>query len=392
MSLDKVLFVDDEENLLSGFKRQFHKQFQVDTQLGGEAALQSLTTNGPYTIIVSDLRMPGMDGIQFLQKAREIAPDSVRIMLTGNSDVQTAIEAVNEGNIFRFLTKPCPPETLEQALNASVEQHRLIMAERELLEKTLNGSVRMLIELLSITAPQSFGHAEKVRNGAKKVAAKLGLKESWELDVASMLCQIGLVTVPSAVIENAKSGRPLNPMEQKMLARVPEIGRDLLNNIPRMELIARIVEYQNKHFDGTGLPQDDIAAQKIPIGSRILKAVNDLLQIENLGIPRSKALHIMKKRAGWYDPEVFEVLDECIPIVAEIEISGPIRAVSAGDLQPGMVLAKNFHSADGLLLVGAGCQLSDAIIAKIRNVTSYAGTADLFFVESSWSRFGKESM
>jgi response regulator RpfG family c-di-GMP phosphodiesterase len=389
MSSEKILFVDDEENVLSGYQRQFRQHFQMDTALNGDAALEVLASNGPYAVLISDLRMPGMDGIQLLGKAREIAPDSVRIMLTGNGEVQTAIDAVNKGHIFRFLTKPCPIETLQQAIEAGIHQHRLITAEHELLEKTLHGSVQMLTEILSILAPQSFGHAEKLCHAVMLVSRQMGIAQSWELEVAAMVCQIGLVTVPPAVIENSRAGREISKMEQEMLSRVPEIGRRLVANIPRLESVAKIVEYQDKHFDGTGLPRLEIAGQEIPLGSRILKVVNDLLQIEDLGIPRARALSLMTKREGWYDPEILKAVGESpLPKTWE-HISDPFCTVPVNELSPGMILAKDFKSADGVLLVVAGCRLSETVITKIQNVASYSGLTEKLLIENALSRLGK---
>ncbi len=134
---NNVLFVDDDENILDAYKRQLRQQFHIDTAQGGEQGLKTVNSRGPYAVIVSDLRMPGMDGIQFLSRVKEISPDSVRMMLTGYGDLQTAIEAVNESNIFRFLTKPCKKDVLTTAIDAGIEQYRLIGSEKELLEKTL---------------------------------------------------------------------------------------------------------------------------------------------------------------------------------------------------------------------------------------------------------------
>jgi response regulator RpfG family c-di-GMP phosphodiesterase len=389
MSAHRILFVDDDANILLGIERQLHNRFNLNTALDGDTALEDLTTNGPYAVIVSDMRMPGMDGIQLLQKAKDVSPDTVRIMLTGNGEVQTAIEAVNEGNIFRFLTKPCPAETLKQALEAGIRQYELITVERELLAKTLHGCVRMLTEILSIVAPRSFGHAEKLRNAVKIVTQKMGLKTCWELDVAAMVCQIGLVTVPPTVIDNARNGRPISSTEREMMSRVPEIGRRLLDNIPRLETVARIVQLQNKHFDGTGFPEIDIAGKDIPLGSRILKVLNDLLQIEDLGIGRGKAFLIMKKREGWYDPDVLKsVIESPLPEPGK-PISDLSQLVSPGDLEPGMVLAKDFTSADGTILVGAGSRLSETVIAKIRNAAFYLGTNERLSIESELSQLGK---
>jgi len=141
---NRVLLVDDDPNILEGYKRSLRKKFDVTTALEGHAALEVISRKDTFATIVSDMAMPSMNGIQFLSRVKEISPDSVRIMLTGNADLNIAISAINEGNIFRFLTKPCPEDLFIKTLEAGIEQYRLITAERELLEKTLNGSINVL--------------------------------------------------------------------------------------------------------------------------------------------------------------------------------------------------------------------------------------------------------
>lgn len=131
---NKIIFVDDEENILKGLKFNFHRMFCVSTALSGEEALTIMEEQGPFSVVVSDMRMPGMDGITFLMKVKEKYPDTVRVMLTGNADLETAMNAVNEGNIFRFLTKPCNNEKMQQVLNDSIRQHDLIQAEKALMK------------------------------------------------------------------------------------------------------------------------------------------------------------------------------------------------------------------------------------------------------------------
>ncbi len=133
---DKILFVDDDTNLLAAFRRQLRKQFQIETAEGGREGLELVKTNGPLAVIVSDFRMPHMDGIEFLSCVREIAPDTVRIMLTGNADLQAAIQAVNEGNIFRFFTKPCSVDMLGESLITGIEHYQRVTREREYNERT----------------------------------------------------------------------------------------------------------------------------------------------------------------------------------------------------------------------------------------------------------------
>src|SRR5882724_8374025 len=142
--MKKILLVDDEPNLLAALQRALRKQFAVETACGGAAGLVALQKWRDYAVVVSDMRMPEMNGVEFLSRTREIAPDVVRIMLTGNADQATAIEAINQGRIFTFLHKPCSPEKLAEALTAGVVHHQLVTAERELMESTLRGSVKIL--------------------------------------------------------------------------------------------------------------------------------------------------------------------------------------------------------------------------------------------------------
>ena len=191
----KILCVDDEPNILSGYQRSLRKQFEIETAPGGSEALEKMEASGPYAVIVTDMRMPGMDGIQFLKAAQEMDPDSVRIMLTGNADQQTAADAVNEGHIFRFLNKPCTPEDLAQALTAGLKQYRLITAEKELLEKTLGGTIKVLMEILATVDPELFGRAQTLRRNMHTLAdalrrnGQLAREDLWPLELASLLAQ-----------------------------------------------------------------------------------------------------------------------------------------------------------------------------------------------------------
>ena len=154
-SRQTVLFVDDEPAILDTYQRLLHRDFEIEIAVGGPLALRMLELRGPYAVIVSDSRMPDMSGIELLGRVRTIAPDTVRMMLTGYADVETAIDAVNEGSVFRFLTKPAK-ETLTKAVAAGLAQYRLIVAEKELLERTLSGTIKVLTEVLSLVNPAAL--------------------------------------------------------------------------------------------------------------------------------------------------------------------------------------------------------------------------------------------
>jgi len=314
---EKILFVDDELNVLAAYERQLRKQFDVTTMQGGEAGLQAMMVSGPYAVVVSDFRMPNMDGIQFLSRVKEMSPDTVRMILTGYADVQTAIDAVNEGNVFRFLTKPCPPDSLAKAIMAGIEQHRLVTAERELLEQTLKGTIQILTELLGLVNPEAFGRCSRIRKRVQSIALRKRLPGVWQYETAAMLSQIGGVVVPERIIERMYKGESLSDEESQLFEMHPMVGSDLIAKIPRMEQVAQMIGYQEKRFDGRGVPIGTIHGEEIPLGARILKVVLDFDILEAEGVPPVKALEDLKGRAGWYDPGILDVLEEILQVTSE---------------------------------------------------------------------------
>ena len=360
---EKILCVDDEANILDAHQRGLRKQFHIETALGAEKALAQIDAHGPYAVVVSDMRMPGMDGIQLLREVRHRAPDSVRVMLTGFADLQTAMEAVNEGNIFRFLTKPCPPETLAKVLTAGIEQYRLVTAEKELLEKTLRGAIKVLTNVLSLTNPTAFGHASRVRKVIQKLCRKMELKNSWEFEIAAMLSQIGCVTVPPDTLDKMYHGRTLRAEEIQMLQAHPAVGRDLVAHIPRLENIAESIAYQQKRFDGSGTPPDSLAGSDIPLGARILKVALDYDTLKWSGDTDIQVMVELRQRSGWYDPEVLAALDTVIGF----EIALEIQEIGIKDLTTRMIVAVDVTSTDGTLLVSKGQEVTPSLRQRLRN-------------------------
>jgi response regulator RpfG family c-di-GMP phosphodiesterase len=365
----QILFVDDDAEILAGFQRSLRKEFKIDTAEGGRAALALIRSRSPYAVVISDMRMPGMNGVEFLTDLEKAAPDTVRIMLTGNADQKTARDAVNQGHIFRFLTKPCPPEELVQALRAGLRQYQLVTAERDVLERTLNGSARMLSDILATHDAVAFGQSQRLREYIRAFADHLKLKQTWDLELAAMLSQIGCVTIPQAVLSRSRANVPLSPAEADMVRRVPQIGHDLLSHIPRLESAAAVVLYQNKNFDGTGFPLDKIAGEEIPIGARILRVLQDLAAHELVKVSKVKALELMTQCAGRYDPRVLEavaaVFDVCWPGTTGAE--APSWPVGIKTLRVGWILAVEARTRDGVMIIPAGTQISPMLMEKLRN-------------------------
>lgn len=369
---EKILFVDDDPNLLAAYQRGLRKQFEIETAQGGEEAITRIKVAGPFAVLVSDLRMPGMDGVRLLGQIRQLAPDTVRILLTGNGDLEGAIAAVNEGNIFRFLTKPCAPDALATALSAAIAQYRLVTSERDLLQNTLRGSVRVLIDVLALVNPAAFGRAQRVRRLARRLIAEIKLPSDWQLEIAVMLSQLGCVTLPSETLEKIYRGEALSEAEARSFQDHPKAGADLIAHVPRLDAVADIIRYQEKRFDGTGVPFDARRGNDLPMGARILKVALDFDSLLSAGSSTAKAIKEMRARTGWYDGTLVEAL----AAVFKAEIDHDVRAVRVEDLTGGMVLAQDIVSPAGILLIPKGLEITPTVRLRLTNIAAKGGLSE----------------
>lgn len=358
----RILCVDDDRHLLDGLARVLRRSFTVTTAASGTDGLVLIDSSEPFAIILSDMRMPAMDGATFLRLAREKSPLSVRILLTGQAELGDAIKAVNEGAIFRFLTKPCAQETLLGTLEAAAEQYRLITAERVLLEETLHGSIKALTDVLAMAHPAAFGRATRLKQLSGELAAELAIADRWQLEIAAMISQIGCVTLPSDLVIRAFNGAALNESEQVLIDRVPETSARLLDSIPRMETVRQIVAYQDKRFNGQGVPRDRVSGEDIPLGSRILKVVGDFDILQGRGFGDGDACALMRERHGWYAPTLLEAFARLRHAVAGSQrtLDLPLPAVEVG-----MIFLHDVMSDAGTLLIARGVTMTPALSERV---------------------------
>ncbi len=367
MMAARLLFVDDEENILNGIKRQLRKQYEITTALSGTEALDAIRGGEEFAVIVSDMRMPEMDGVEFLHRARELSPDSVRLMLTGNADQQTAIDAVNRGAVFRFMNKPCPVALLVESVEAALEQYRLIKSEQELLEGTVNGSIKLLTDILSMVAPETFGKLAELRELAREIARAMRLMSTWDIEMAAMFSKIAYVTLPPQTLARVRASKSLEPAEQLVIERLPETSSKLVANIPRLERVARIILYQLKNFDGSGFPKDMLAGEDIPLESRILKVLHDLSAHGESGLPTGIALKQMEGKPGRYDPKVLQTVGWFFMVAKEGEKLLPPIYVTVAGLTPGAIVVNPVETVEGHTLITAGQKLTEALLQRLVN-------------------------
>lgn len=365
----KILFVDDDTNVLAAMQRNLRKHFTLDVAASPDEALQILKAKGPYAVIVADMSMPIMNGAELLEVVRASSPDTVRIMLTGNADQRTAVEAVNRGNVFRFLSKPCSPDTLIATMETALKQHELIVTEKALLNQTLNRSLQVLTDILAMLDPDAFGQAQLRRTTVREVALKLGIASIWELEIAALLAGIGLVTLPPAVREKVRTRQPLSTNERQLVERIPEFSSRLLGSIPRLEPVAQIVLYQNKNFDGSGFPADKVKRLDIPIGARVLRVVESAVRMHRKGTPVADIISALLAGPEHYDSKVAHALAACSSVLRtkpKVTTSG-MRSVSLVELAPGHILMADIGTMDGTIVLEAGATLNTTQIQRLRN-------------------------
>ena len=320
---------------------------------------------------MSDMRMPGMDGATLLAKARAVQPDTVRVLLTGQADMEDAVAAVNDGNIFRFLIKPCPRPVLVRALTDAVDQHRMITAERVLLERTLRGSVAALFDVLSLANPVAFARATRIRQIVQEMIEVTKPEDAWRIEIAAMLSQIGSVVLAPETVSKLNVGSPLSAEEQLQVHVLPWHAENLLAQIPRLEDVRRIIRDQSVPYeecrrlprtpaeDASGQPDDGADAVT---GAQMLRIAVDLEALEAGGIKRRVAIGALARRAGAYDPSLLEAL---------LRTAGPedgdpdVLQLLASELKAGMTVVRDVTDSAGRLLVGRGYQVSESLIERI---------------------------
>ena len=353
---EKILLVDDDQDILDGLTLNLGRRYSVVAALGPEEGLKALAEQGPFAVVVTDYQMPGMNGVQFLARAMEQAPHMVRVMLTGQADLRTAIEAVNRGQIFRFLSKPCELKTMRACLEAALDQWRLRDVERHLLEKTLQGSVEVLAEVLALTNPTAFGKATRLRELVRHIVGVLQPEQAWQYETAALLSQIGYVAIPDDLLGRAAKGLELSPAESSMLEHHPKVARDLLKKIPRLELVAEMVYHQSSASGASVNPA-------ISLGSQMLAAASEWIELLASGAAPQEALKSLRRSARDYDVRILDALETAQTSAEDV----PIQNVTVHKLKIGMLLQDDIHTCEGNLIVGIGHCVTEGSLLRLRN-------------------------
>ncbi len=371
---EKILFVDDDTNLLGAMARNLRDQFSLATAASPDQALALLEKYGPFAVIVSDFKMPGMNGIELLSKTMAAWPDTVRILLTGEADTFAAIAAVNQGQVYRFLTKPCLTTPLKATLKAAIEQHNLIQAERVLLEKTLIGSLHVLTEILSFAHPLVFSRASRMRQTVKALAEELKIANPWEFEVAAMLSQIGCITLPESLLQRVCAGDALAEADRAVYLSHPEAGARFLQNIPRLETVVHIIRRQFDQLEPLPPTADLSAMDRNLLGLHLLKTAMDAEAQRSEHSPLTGTItgeHSIVQRPS-------SRFEKAMADIRSASPKGPSRIVCLSDLRVGMKLHSDILDSKGALLLSGGNEISAPLLQCLHRYSESRGVTEPF--------------
>jgi putative nucleotidyltransferase with HDIG domain len=405
MNSARILLVDDEANILAALTRTFHGEgYEIQTAPSGTDALRLMEAQPP-DLVVSDHHMLDMSGVELLRQVKERFPETVRILLTGHADLHAATDAVNQSQVYRFLTKPWNNDdlkaTIRQALhqkdlerqNARLaqtvsEQNSELRALNADLEKKVEErtaevkklftdlqahfvqSVKVFVELVSLRAANLAGHSKRVAAYSKAVARQLGLDQQrvFEIEIAAVLHDIGKIGMPEAVVDWTVP--MLSASEEALLKEHPVLGQKVIRPISELEAVARLVRSHHERFDGRGFP-DKLGRGDIPLGSRIIAiadALDRAMHSRKFGerMPKELALELLDRRRGYdFDPELVGAFlsfararQESQELPAEVK-------TGLEDLCAGMVTARDVRTASGILLVPKGETLTDNDVRRL---------------------------
>lgn len=408
-----LLCVDDEVNVRLSLQRIFEADgYHVLLASDGKEAL-SVFEREEVAVLLTDLKMPGMDGLELLKHVKHRSPDTVRMILTARADLDSTIGAINDLEVFRFIVKPWSAD-LKVSVRQAFHHYKVCAENRELTELTMKqnqalkewteklalevkrqtqsitkkneelerlyrqlegnfvDTIKTFSALLDMRDAETCSHSRRVTQASRFIAKQLGItgEELRTIEIAAMLHDVGKIGIPDTILK--KPPKMLSRMEKEILQRHPVLGQNCVHSITRLSDAGVLIRHHHEHFGGGGYP-DRISGEAIPLGSRIIAAADAFdrclhPQATSQELHPRDGLKLLRSQAGsLFDPKVVNALapyadEKSKKASGSVEISIPIK-----ELKEGMVLAKNIITAGGILLIARGETLSQVYVEKIKN-------------------------
>lgn len=369
----KLLCVDDEPRVVHGLERHLRERYEVLTATSGAEGIDRLAQNKDLAIVISDMRMPEMDGAVFLRHVHSVRPNAVRILLTGHADIQAAIKAINQGQIFRFLTKPCPPDELLGVMSEAERQYELVMTEKHLLQQTLVGCMKALADMMSLANPEVMGRAVRLKRRVCAIAKELQLERRWQVEAAALFSQLGSLCLPAATVRKLAGADPLEELEWRDVESSARAANRLIAQVPRLEPVSRLLDL------ALGLESPDKAdeAQRGPV--ELLRLAIDLDSLEFNGASAETALQTLRERAIYPD----ELLDAVARVMSHSRETLRYTSVPLTQLRAGMVLDEDILTRRGVLIAPRGCEVTSSFLEHIRKFIQQVERATVSVIDAS---------
>jgi CheY-like chemotaxis protein len=381
----KVLCVDDEPRVVDSLRRHLQGRYQVLTARSGADGLGVLEQHRDVAVVVSDMRMPEMDGATFLRHTRVLRPSTVRLLLTGHADMAAAIKAVNEGQIFRFMTKPCAPDQFMSMVGEAIRQYELVAAERLLLQRTLVGAIKALTDIMTLVSPTVVGRAQRLKRRVSALATALNLEDRWQVETAALLSHLGEVSLPDSVTHKLFRGYELDGEESDRLRDATHAANRLINHVPRLEAVSAILNALN---DSAADTDPTIAPPSNHVHVDLLRFAMEIERLEAQGLHRSAVLETLQA-SGDYSSDFLEALRSIQTAdddaVTRVEI--PLVALTVG-----MILDQDVTTNRDVLIAPRGCEVTPSFIEHLRHFGAQLSTPTIAVLVNSASPTDAEAM
>lgn len=374
-----ILFVDEDQSALTTYARLVRNMVDVRSVSTLEAAQTVLNEPGVIAAIVTEELLPDGTGRALLRHAAVTHPDSMRILLTSIDDPKVVIDAVNTAGLFRFLTKPCKPELFIRTIGEALSRHVSTRRERDLREQTGDGIVEMLSGFHTGTEPELAGSAAQLKARAREVAQAMKLPFTADLEIAALVMRLGVATIPKHVRDKLHNGEKLEPQENDLIDRIPDVVAHLLAHHPRLQGVVEILRHE-----ATVLVQDPDAPRAatrkdVPLAARILRALVDIHILEEFGLNTSAALIRIRQAVGRYDSDVLKTIEHLYADPDAMALAS-MEEHMVIDLIAGMVLAADALSFDGVPLISKGTLLTPPHVEHLRSYAELGEVVEPVYV------------
>ncbi|MDG1139707.1 MAG: response regulator [Opitutales bacterium] len=362
-ALPRVLFVDDQAQVLDHLRVHVSEICEPMVAQSAEKGLEIFKQYGPFAIIVSDQALPGMNGADFLAMVNRRDPFCSTMLLTGHADYSDAMQAVNEGHVFRLLEKPYSPQALREAIQAGIRQRQLMESEKVLLQETLVGAVNALTETLATVKPLFFGRAQRVKRLAGEIARYLHFPHIWQVETAAVFSQLASITLPEEEAENVFQRKRLIPQVEKLVRQSPKVIDHLLGNIPRLEEVREILNCLMVSEEPYQTDDKALVLQAY----EILRAALDYDYIETEGHDSEISLATLKGAKKTYQPEVVEAMSQ---LLHKSKTRYLVNELTMSELEVGMRLAQDLKLETEMLVAPKGTDISRHFLQVLHNYES----------------------